>query len=180
MNPVDHVSCRCLRFGPGNYANYVCSPTVVVTTSISVKHRQSRVTLYKVKRPVSLLRGEQVCYVVLKRRRIRDRSLRGVILFVTFSSGRWDACSITLAAMLASFIIAKPNKDLLRLNTSRASIPMAASFSHKYAACSYPQEKCAHMAYRTWSCNFHSRALDLKVPVAYREEPQFRSNVPGE
>ena len=55
------------------------SLTVVVTTSISVKPRQSTVTPCKVKRPVSLLPGELVCSAVRRRRRIRCiRNVNGV------------------------------------------------------------------------------------------------------
>jgi hypothetical protein len=71
MNPVDHVRLsRNFEMGKAR-ANTFCSLTVVVTTSISVRPRPSPATPHKVKRPVSLLRGERVSCVVPRRPRTR-------------------------------------------------------------------------------------------------------------
>lgn len=48
----------------------------VVTINISVRRRRFQDMLHKVKRPVSLLLGELVCYVVLKRSRTKWLDLR--------------------------------------------------------------------------------------------------------
>lgn len=77
MNPVDHVRTQIhLLLTPFTIRYltiltcHLSSPTVVVITSISVKHRPSQDTLLKVKRRVLLLPGGLVCYVVRKRSRI--------------------------------------------------------------------------------------------------------------
>lgn len=71
MNPVDHVRSRAvIRVWKLDIcANSLCSLTVVVTTSISVRRRPSLVTPRRVKRPVSSLPGELVCYAVPRRPR---------------------------------------------------------------------------------------------------------------
>ena len=72
-NPVDHVRQTLhLYQNVKIHANDVLySPTEVVITSISVRPRRCRATLRKDRRQVSSLRGERVCYVVRRRRRIR-------------------------------------------------------------------------------------------------------------
>jgi len=70
MNPVDHphgVRIHEITRPQGIWL----TRNRVVTINILVRRRQSRDMLCKVKRQVSLLRGELVCYVVLKRSRIR-------------------------------------------------------------------------------------------------------------
>ena len=82
MNPVDHVR-DAQRMECRTSANNCRSLTVVVTTSILVRPRPSPATPHKVKRLVSLLPGELVCCVVLKRPRtrcIRDSSGVGVAM----------------------------------------------------------------------------------------------------
>ena len=72
MNPVDHVSpqqvcvdeCKTLIF-------FAFSLTVVVTISILGRPRQYHGSQHKVKKQVLLQRGELVCYVVLRKRKIR-------------------------------------------------------------------------------------------------------------
>lgn len=75
MNPVDHVSFRLYtdpitsRTAISNISLY--SPTVVVTTSTSVRPRPSPATLPRVKRLVSLPPAELVCSAVPRRPRIK-------------------------------------------------------------------------------------------------------------
>lgn len=72
MNPVDHVSS--FQYNPASVRVLTMmfySLTVVVTTNILVKLPQSPDTLHKVKKPVSSLPEEPVCFVVLKRQRSR-------------------------------------------------------------------------------------------------------------
>ena len=83
MNPVDHV--RITLFVPlaSTLSKLTFSPfpslTVVVIINISVKPRPFPATPPKVKRQVSLPRGERVCFVVPRRPRIRCiRGLEGV------------------------------------------------------------------------------------------------------
>jgi hypothetical protein len=70
MNPVDHphgvriIEVECSREQP-------LTMTRVVTINILVRRLQSQDTLRKVKRRVLLLLGELVCFVVLRRSRIR-------------------------------------------------------------------------------------------------------------
>ncbi len=69
MNPVDHPHGVCaLRTG---VMNKKLTGNRVVTINILVRLRQSRDTLYKVKRLVSSLPGELVCCVVLRRSRTK-------------------------------------------------------------------------------------------------------------
>jgi len=79
MNPVDHVRLGFQELVEYGKLTTWYSPTVVVTINISVKPRQSHDLLRKVKRPVSLLRGELVCCVVLRRRKIRGMALELVV-----------------------------------------------------------------------------------------------------
>ena len=76
MNPVDHVSISQPLVIKGCATDGGVSLTVVVIINISVKPRPSHGMLHKVKRRVSLLLGELVCYVVRRRQRISciDRS----------------------------------------------------------------------------------------------------------
>jgi hypothetical protein len=72
MNPVDHV--RIFQASPltrSNMLTATSSPTEEEIINISERHPQSLDTLLKVKKPVLLLQGELVYYVVLKRQRIR-------------------------------------------------------------------------------------------------------------
>jgi hypothetical protein len=71
MNPVDHVRYPVTLQTLLVLTMSSNSPTVVVTINISAKLPPSQDTLLKVKRPVSLLLGEQVCFVVHKRQRTR-------------------------------------------------------------------------------------------------------------
>ncbi|KAB8300275.1 hypothetical protein EYC80_000476 [Monilinia laxa] len=68
MNPVDHPHgvCKTCHFNQ----KQALIRNRVVTINILVKHPQSQDTPHKVKRLVSLLREELVCYVVPKRSRI--------------------------------------------------------------------------------------------------------------
>lgn len=70
MNPVDHPHGVCI---PNHriYAQKVLTIPRVVTINISVRLRQSRDTLFQVKRLVSSLLGGLVCCVVLKRSRTK-------------------------------------------------------------------------------------------------------------
>lgn len=70
MNPVDHPHGVC---DPNStiYRKSQLTKYRVVTINILVRPRQSQDMLHKVKRRVSLLLGELVCYVVPKRPRIR-------------------------------------------------------------------------------------------------------------
>lgn len=91
MNPVDHV--RFLGSMNTGVSNSLASPTVVVTTSISVRPLPSLGTLPRVKRLVSLLRGERVCCVVPRRRRTKDRSGLGAwIMVFLFAVGFGQIC----------------------------------------------------------------------------------------
>lgn len=68
MNPVDHphgVSTFIQVYN--DFADMICR---VVTINISEKQAQSLVMPFKVKKPVSLLLGELVCFVVRRRSRI--------------------------------------------------------------------------------------------------------------
>ena len=69
MNPVDHPHGVCAHNAILKYK--VLIENRVVTINILVRHLLSRDMLHKVKRLVSLLLGELVCCVVLKRSRIR-------------------------------------------------------------------------------------------------------------
>ena len=69
MNPVDHPHGVCIPYRINEDLDLIISR--VVTINISVKLRLSQGTLSKVKRQVSLLLGELVCYVVLKRSRTK-------------------------------------------------------------------------------------------------------------
>ena len=70
MNPVDHPHGVREPSYAGLRIKKLTQNRVVII-NISVKLLRSRDTLRKVKRLVSLLLGELVCYVVLKRSRIR-------------------------------------------------------------------------------------------------------------
>ena len=85
MNPVDHVRTPpvfalslsvCVVKGADDLA---FSLTAVATINISARHRPSLDTRHRVKRLVSLRRGERVCYVVPRRPRTRriQGSIRG-------------------------------------------------------------------------------------------------------
>jgi hypothetical protein len=76
MNPVDHPHGVSNSFNKSH--DTALTRNRVVTINILVKHRQSRDTLPKVKKPVSLLPGELVCYVVPKRSRIER--VKGVFI----------------------------------------------------------------------------------------------------
>jgi len=68
MNPVDHPHGVCIfRF----LQDEGLTNSRVVTINILVRLRLFRDTLFKVKRLVSSLLGELVCYVVLKRSRTK-------------------------------------------------------------------------------------------------------------
>ena len=69
MNPVDHPHGVCTFYAV--IGNEILTNHRVVTINILVRPLQSRDTLHKVKRLVSLLLGELVCCVVLKRSRTR-------------------------------------------------------------------------------------------------------------
>jgi len=69
MNPVDHPHGVCIFFGLREILDLTISR--VVTINILVRLQLSRDTLSKVKRLVSSLLGELVCYVVLKRLRTK-------------------------------------------------------------------------------------------------------------
>jgi hypothetical protein len=70
MNPVDHPhGVRESKYEASKVKKL--TQNRVVTINILVKLLRSRDTLHKVKRLVSLLLGELVCCVVLKRSRIR-------------------------------------------------------------------------------------------------------------
>ncbi len=71
MNPVDHVRRYFTIEFESRLMKSPNSLTVVVTINISAKLPPSQDTLPKVKKPVSLPLGEQVCYVVHRRQRIR-------------------------------------------------------------------------------------------------------------
>lgn len=76
MNPVDHVSLCTISSVYQDADNHLSSLTVVVTINISAKLPPYLDTLPKAKRLVSLLPGEPVCCVELRRRRTRfDGSL---------------------------------------------------------------------------------------------------------
>lgn len=59
---------------------------MVVTTNILVKPQQFLGMLHKVKRQVSLLRGEQVCSVVLRRRRTKAATNGDEVVDVDFKA----------------------------------------------------------------------------------------------
>jgi len=72
MNPVDHVRHSPLIIIANTTSNaYLPSLTVVVTTSISVRHRPSAATPQRVKKPVSSPPAELVSSAVRKRSRTR-------------------------------------------------------------------------------------------------------------
>ena len=75
MNPVDHPHGVCTFNAV--IGNEILTNHRVVTINILVRPLQSRDTLHKVKRLVSLLLGELVCCVVLKRSRIRWLDIGG-------------------------------------------------------------------------------------------------------
>lgn len=82
MNPVDHVCFLYLYNCKNRISDIVFfSLTVVVTTSTLVRPLPCPGTLPVVKRPVLLLPGEPVCFVVPKRP--RSKSFNGWVLFVT-------------------------------------------------------------------------------------------------
>jgi ribosomal protein L2 len=66
MNPVDHPHGVC-DSEPMTMKEIMLTRDRVVTINISVRRLRSRDTLHKVKRRVSLLLGELVCCVVLRR-----------------------------------------------------------------------------------------------------------------
>jgi hypothetical protein len=111
MNPVDHVRHPRRRKGRIDIANTFDSLTVVVTTSISVRPRPSPATPHKVKRPVSLLRGERVSCAVPRRPRIRciieDDGVGGISTRLHCVSSRCQGffmgCSYTEMAESYSF-----------------------------------------------------------------------------
>lgn len=70
MNPVDHVSDRLLPTPYKEMADDFDSLTVVVITSISVKHQPSPVMQHRVRKRVSSLHGGLVCCAELRRRKI--------------------------------------------------------------------------------------------------------------
>jgi hypothetical protein len=69
MNPVDHPHGVCTHKTKSK--DKLLTGNRVVIINILVRLRQSRDTLHKVKRRVSLLLGELVCCVVLKRSRTK-------------------------------------------------------------------------------------------------------------
>lgn len=74
MNPVDHPhGVRTLKITV--YKDNWLTQNRVVIINILVRRRLSRDMLCKVKRQVSLLLGELVCYVVPRRLRTRGISL---------------------------------------------------------------------------------------------------------
>jgi hypothetical protein len=78
MNPVDHPHGVCTFYAV--IGNEILTNYRVVTINILVRPLQSRDTLHKVKRLVSLLPGELVCCVVPKRSRIRWLDIGGVLI----------------------------------------------------------------------------------------------------
>ena len=70
MNPVDHPHGVCDLIG-AILGGRSLTQTRVVIINISVRPLRSRDTLHKVKRLVSLLLGELVCCVVLRRSRTK-------------------------------------------------------------------------------------------------------------
>ena len=72
MNPVDHVSSNPSGESPTSVLTGIfLSRMVVVTINILAKPLQSQDTQHKDRKPASLRLGGLVCFVVLKRQRIR-------------------------------------------------------------------------------------------------------------
>jgi hypothetical protein len=77
MNPVDHPHGVCI-LSHRTYMQTMLTMDRVVTINILVRLQRSRDTPHRVKKRVSLLLGELVCCVVL--RRSRTKGIEGVFI----------------------------------------------------------------------------------------------------